>query len=133
MVLSFSRMLFLRPVLTMDEASWVECHVAAFEFFGGAVARVVPDNLKTGVVKPDLYDPKINKAFGEFADYYRCLIDPARVLEASGQGSRRKTGALCPGFLLCRTVGRVHHLGRHADRRRALEQGRGQPAPVPGP
>jgi hypothetical protein len=33
------------------------------------------------VVKPDLYDPKINKAFGEFAAHYHCLIDPARVLK----------------------------------------------------
>lgn len=81
MVLACSRLMFLRPVLTMDERSWVEAHVAAFEFFGGVVARVVPDNLKTGVVKPDLYDPKINKAFGEFADHYGCLIDPARILK----------------------------------------------------
>jgi len=51
MVLCFSRMLFLRPVLSLDERTWVECHVLAFEFFGGAVRRVVPDNLKTGVVK----------------------------------------------------------------------------------
>lgn len=79
MVLAFSRMMFLRPVLTMDEASWVECHVLAFEFFGGVVARVVPDNLKTGVIKPDLYDPLINRSFGEFANHYGCLIDPARV------------------------------------------------------
>ncbi len=40
MVLAFSRIMFLRPVLTMDEASWVESHVLAFEFFGGVVARV---------------------------------------------------------------------------------------------
>ena len=77
-VLCFSRMLFLRPVLTMDERSWVECHVLAFEFFGGAVRRVVPDNLKTGVVRADLYDPLINKAFGEFAAHYGTLVDPAR-------------------------------------------------------
>jgi len=81
MVLACSRLMFLRPVLTMDERTWVACHVAAFEFFGGVPARVVPDNLKTGVVKPDLYDPKINKAFGELADHYGCLIDPARVLK----------------------------------------------------
>ena len=54
-------------------------HVAAVEFFGGCPARIVPDNLKTGVIKPDLYDPKINRAFGEFAVHYGCLIDPARV------------------------------------------------------
>lgn len=79
MVLSFSRLMFLRPVLSMDEQSWVHSHVLAFEFFGGVPARVVPDNLKTGVIKPDLYDPLINKAFGEFAAHYDCLIDPARV------------------------------------------------------
>jgi transposase len=79
MVLAFSRLMFLRPVLCMDEQSWVESHVLAFEFFGGALRRIVPDNLKTGVIKPDLYDPIINKAFGEFAGYYGCLVDPARL------------------------------------------------------
>lgn len=78
-VLVYSRLLFLRPVLSMDQTSWVEAHVAAVEFFGGCPARIVPDNLKTGVIKPDLYDPKINRAFGEFAAHYGCLIDPARV------------------------------------------------------
>ncbi len=45
----------------------------------GAARRVVPDNLKTGVIRPDLYDPKINKAFGELAAHYGCLVDPARA------------------------------------------------------
>jgi hypothetical protein len=55
--------------------------VLGLSFFGGGVARVVPDNLKTGVIKPDLYDPLINKAFGEFAAHYGCLVDPARRLK----------------------------------------------------
>lgn len=76
MVLAFSRMMFLRPVLSMDEASWVHCHVRAF--LGAGVRRVVPDNLKTGVIKVDLYDPLINRAYAEFARHYGCLIDPAR-------------------------------------------------------
>ena len=81
MVLACSRLMFLRPVLKMDEYSWTESHVLAFEFFGGVVARVVPDNLKTGVVRPDLYDPLINKSFGELAAHYGCLIDPARAFK----------------------------------------------------
>lgn len=81
MVLACSRLMFVRPVLRMDERTWVECHVAAFQFFGGVPHRVVPDNLKTGVVKPDLYDPLINRAFGELASHYGCLIDPARRLK----------------------------------------------------
>ena len=37
------------------------------------------DNLKTGVVRPDLYDPQINLAYGELAAFYGTLIDPARA------------------------------------------------------
>ena len=81
MVLACSRHLFVRPVLTMDQRAWTECHVAAFGFFGGVPARLVPDNLKTGVDKPDLYDPKINRSYAELAAHYGCLIDPARAVK----------------------------------------------------
>lgn len=79
MVLAASRHMFVWPVLRMDQNSWVAAHVAAFEFFGGVPARLVPDNLKTGVIKPDLYDPKLNRAYAELAAHYRCLVDPARA------------------------------------------------------
>ncbi|HET6920719.1 MAG TPA: IS21 family transposase [Jiangellaceae bacterium] len=78
MVLACSRHMFVRPVLRMDQSAWVAAHVAAFAFFGGAPRRVVPDNLKTGVIKPDLYDPKLNRAFAEMAEHCGVLIDPAR-------------------------------------------------------
>jgi len=81
MVLCCSRHMFVRPVAKMDQRAWTECHVAAFEFFGGVPARLVPDNLKTGVDKPDLYDPKINRSYAELAAHYGCLIDPARALK----------------------------------------------------
>jgi transposase len=79
MVLCCSRHLFLRPVLRMDQAAWTQCHVAAFEFFQGCPARLVPDNLKTGVVKADLYDPQLNRSYAELAAHYGVLIDPARA------------------------------------------------------
>jgi len=41
-------------------------------------ARLVPDNLRTGVARPDLYDPKINRPYAELAHHYRALVDPAR-------------------------------------------------------
>jgi transposase len=81
MVLACSRHMFVRPVLTMDQRAWTECHVEAFAFFGGVPARLVPDNLKTGVDKPDLYDPKLNRSYAEMAAHYGCLIDPARALK----------------------------------------------------
>ena len=63
----------------VDQTSWNTSHVAAFEFFGGVPARLVCDNLKTGVARPDLYDPQINLAYGELAAFYGTLIDPARA------------------------------------------------------
>lgn len=81
MVLACSRHMFVRPVLTMDQRSWTASHVAAFEFFGGVPRRLVPDNLKTGVDKPDLYDPKINRSYAELGVHYGTLIDPARAVK----------------------------------------------------
>jgi transposase len=79
MVLACSRHLFVRPVIRLDQHAWSECHVKAFGFFGGVPARLVPDNLKTGVDRPDLYDPKINRSYAELATHYGCLVDPARA------------------------------------------------------
>ena len=81
MVLACSRYMFVRPVLRMDQEAWTRCHVEAFAFFGGVPARLVPDNLKTGVDKPDLYDPQINRSFAELAVHYGTLVDPARAFK----------------------------------------------------
>jgi hypothetical protein len=35
--------------------------------------------LKTGVMHPDRYDPKINRAYSELAGHYQVLVDPARA------------------------------------------------------
>ena len=81
MVLACSRMMFVRPVIRLDQTSWCESHVEAFRFFGGAPARLVPDNLKTGVDRPDLYDPRINRAYAELATHYGVIADPARAFK----------------------------------------------------
>lgn len=54
-------------------------NVAGLCFFGGVPRRLVIDNLHTGVDRPDLYDPKINRAYAEMAAHYACLVDPARA------------------------------------------------------
>jgi transposase len=79
LVLAHSRHLFVRPTLVMDQVEWVAAHVAAAEFFGGLPHRLVLDNLKDGVIKADLYDPLINRAYAEFAHHHGVLLDPARA------------------------------------------------------
>ncbi|GIH09778.1 hypothetical protein Rhe02_78450 [Rhizocola hellebori] len=78
MVLACSRHMFVRPVLTMDQQAWTQAHVEAFAFFGGVPQRLIPDNLRTGVERTDLYDPKINRSYAELAVHYGTLVDPAR-------------------------------------------------------
>jgi len=79
MTLSHSRHQFLYPVLAEDGVAWLDGHVAAFRFFGGAPKRLIPDNLTAGILKADRYDPRLNRAYGELTRYYGCLVDPARV------------------------------------------------------
>jgi len=78
MILSFSRHMFVHVVTKLDQREWLMCHASAFDFFGGAPKRIVPDNLKTGIIKADLYDPKFNQGYEELAHHYGIIIDPAR-------------------------------------------------------
>ena len=78
LILSFSRHMFVRIVTKMDQREWLLCHILAFQFLGGIPRRIVPDNLKTGIIKPDLYDPKFNQGYQELAHHYGTIIDPAR-------------------------------------------------------
>jgi len=63
----------------MEQKYWILGHCLAFEFFGGTPVIVVPDNLKTGVTKPNYYDPDINPTYADMARHYGAIILPTRV------------------------------------------------------
>lgn len=71
---------FVRPVLAMDQRAWTRCHQETLAFFGGVPRRWVCDNLKTGVLSADLYDPQLNRGYRELAEHAGALIDPARAV-----------------------------------------------------
>ena len=79
MTLSYSRHRFVRFVFRIDCANWIDCHIRAFQFFAGVPAAVVLDNLKPGVVKPDIYDPTLNLAYADLERHYGFVADPAKV------------------------------------------------------
>ncbi len=84
--LSASRLKYVEFVYCQDQKSFIASHVRMLEFFGGVPKRVVIDNLKAGVIKPDLYDPKLNRAYQELADHYGFFIDTARVRHPKDKG-----------------------------------------------
>jgi len=59
--------------------SWIRAHVEAFTFLGGVPETVVPDNPKTAVTAACRYEPDLNHAYQELAEYYGTVILPARV------------------------------------------------------
>jgi len=77
-IMAHSRLPFVQFVFSQNQESFVESNIDMLEFFGGAPVRISLDNLKTGVITPDLYDPKLNQAFAEFAEYYAIFLDPCR-------------------------------------------------------
>jgi transposase len=52
---------------------------AAWAFFGGVFATVIPDNMKAIVERSDSLEPRLNQAFVEYAQSRGFVIDPARV------------------------------------------------------
>jgi len=69
-----------------NQRNWNNAHVRALEYFGGVVKIVVPDNLKTGVTKPNYYEPDINPAYQELAEHYKFAVLPARVRKPKDKG-----------------------------------------------
>ena len=86
MTLSYSRHRFVRFVERQDTNTWLECHIRAFEFLGGCARTILLDNLKAGVVKPDLYDPTLNRAYAELERHYGFIADPAKVATPEHKG-----------------------------------------------
>ena len=77
-LLSHSRLPYVEFVRTQDQHSFTGSLVSMWHFYGGSTEFVSLDNLKDGVLKPDLWDPQINRALGEAAEHYGVFIGPCR-------------------------------------------------------
>lgn len=64
-----------------------QLHEQAFRYFGGTTAYVVLDNLKEGVLKPDLYEPELNPVYNAMLAHYGVVADPARVRDPNRKGT----------------------------------------------
>ena len=64
----------------------LECFACGGVRFFRGCPGAAGDNLKTGVTRPDLYDPQINLAYGELAGFYGTLVDPARARKPKDKG-----------------------------------------------
>jgi len=77
--LPYSGYAFCEAFTDMKEPSWIAGHVNAYTFFGGVTKMLVPDNLKTGILKNTNAELILNKTYQEMAEHYGTAIIPTRV------------------------------------------------------
>lgn len=85
--LRYSRRSFRCVVWKSSQQVWAELHEQAWRYFGGSCRYVVLDNLKEGVLKPDLYEPTLNSVYAATLAHYGVIADPARVRDPNRKGS----------------------------------------------
>ena len=112
--LSFSRHQYAELVFDQKIATWIRLHRRTFEFFGGVVRRVVPDNLKAAVLKALVYDPVLGEAYRQMALHYGCLISPTRPYTPRHKGKvENGVHYVQRNFMAGQEFADIHYANRH--------------------
>ncbi len=66
--------------------AWAELHEKAFRRLGGVTRIVVLDNLREGVLVPDIYDPTLNPLYRDVLAHYGAVAMPCRIQDPDRKG-----------------------------------------------
>ena len=86
MTLGYSRKAVRLLVFRSSSRTWAELHEIAFRRLGGSCRTVVLDNLREGVLSPDIYDPMLNPLFKDVLTHYGVVAMPCRVRDPDRKG-----------------------------------------------
>jgi len=84
--LGYSRKSVRLLTFTSSTRRWCELHEDTFRRLGGAVRVVSLDNLREGVLTPDMYDPALNPLYRDLLAHYGVVALPCRVGDPDRQG-----------------------------------------------
>lgn len=87
MTLKYSGKSFRKVLWKTDQETWARLHEQAFRALGGCPQYVVLDNLKEGVIRPDIYAPELNPVYAAMLAHYGVVADPCRVRDPNRKGS----------------------------------------------
>jgi transposase/5S rRNA maturation endonuclease (ribonuclease M5) len=87
MTLKYSGRAFRKVVWNSSKETWARLHEEAYRYFAGCAQYVTLDNLKEGVIKPDIYEPELNPLYAAMLQHYSVVADPARVGDADRKGT----------------------------------------------
>ncbi len=77
--LPFSDYAFAMALPSQNLEDFLHGLTCCLNAMGGVPQAIVPDNMKTAVIKADRYEPTINRALEDFANHYQTVIYPTRV------------------------------------------------------
>lgn len=77
-VLGASNYTYACATARQTAADWVASIIGAFEFIGGVVKLVVPDQPRALIARPDRYEPEVNRLVEELCSHYGVAVLPAR-------------------------------------------------------
>jgi len=87
MTLKYSGRSFRKVTWQSSQETWARLHEEAFRYFCGCPQYVVLDNLKEGIIKPDIYEPELNPLYMAVLTKYGVTADPARVRDPDRKGT----------------------------------------------
>ena len=86
LTLGFSRKCVRLLCFHSSARIWADLHERAFRRLGGATRAVISDNLKEGVLKPDIYDPGLNPLYRDVLAHYGAVAMPCRIRDPDRKG-----------------------------------------------
>jgi hypothetical protein len=86
LTLGYSRKAVRLLVWQSSTQIWAELHERAFRRLGGTVRLIVLDNLREGVLTPDIYDPSLNPLYRDVLAHYGVVALPCRVGDPDRKG-----------------------------------------------
>ena len=86
LTLGYSRKSVRLLVWRSNTQIWAELHERAFRRLGGTVRVIVLDNLREGVLTPDIYDPTLNPLYRDVLAHYGVVALACRVGDPDRKG-----------------------------------------------
>lgn len=86
MTLGCSRHSYRAVVWKSSQETWCKLHEDALSYFGGAPLMMRLDNLREGVIAPDIYDPTLNPLYAAMLAFYNIVALPCRPYAPDAKG-----------------------------------------------
>ena len=86
LTLGYSRKAVRLLVFRSSTRIWAELHERAFRRLGGAPRILVLDNLREGVLVPDVYDATLNPLYRDVLAHYGAVALPCRIQDPDRKG-----------------------------------------------